>query len=972
MNKDKYRGAKYGFSGKIQVSESKNPRGLYIHQKEAIKVLTQESKKDIFKSLLVIPTGGGKTFTSVYWVLKEIINKNKKVLWLAHRHELLNQTLETAVKSSYKDVLPNRDEFSYRIISGSLAHDNPVNIDKDDDFIIASKDSLNYNPEYLKTWLDNNKDNICLVIDEAHHATAKTYRNIIKMVENSCNNNLNIIGLTATPMRTSEKEKGLLGKIFQDGICYSVDLKTLINNKILSKPVIRDLKTDFKMKRELNRSELNALTKFKNLPDSVAKDIAINKERNNFIVNNYIENKAEYGKCLVFAVNIDHAIALNALFKSKGVKSDFVVSSIKDGSTGATISNEENEKKIEYFRNNKLDVLINVNILTEGTDIPDVQTVFLTRPTTSSILMNQMIGRGLRGKKAGGTEKAYIVSFIDDWQYRINWINPKNLLSFGEFVEDEINKKRELSATLVPIKMIEEFAKLMDLSIEKKMIGGSYLDLVPIGSYYFNIFDEDEYIDKNCEVLIFDHLINPYEQLIENLEYIFRMFEVKDDKVTEEILTQMYEYVLNEIFAGYDLEIGFNEEDIKDILRYYELTGENLELIAFEGREDFDISKLVDEILDKRFNRIEEAEYIKNKWEDKSLGWQIYFNRDFLLFNSEIDREMRNRFIKIPKKEPKVDSNPIDFKTLSMHQIRKLDVNLWRKLRDEVFNKFRDEDGYYESASGSYKNRNKRYFQIDHIKPISKGGLTEPNNLQLLTRWENGIKGDKLDFRFDELESEYKEEALVECYYNKDEKKAQEIIKMLLEENEECITALNVRSRIQFENEKYMGAIKTANQVLNICEDNIYALYTKANSYFRQAKYEKAIDISEKIININQEESYAYIILGDCFYELRKYNIAISYYHKALDIDSNIYWSNFRLGWIYSRNRRYNLSNQYYLKASQLDNKCADSLNNIGCNFLKVNDYEEALKYFEMALDIESNEPVYKENRKSALRELKN
>ena len=86
--------------------------------------------------------------------------------------------------------------------------------------------------------------------------------------------------------------------------------------------------------------------------------------------------------------------------------------------------NEENALKIKSFKEDKVDVLINVNILTEGTDIPNVQTVFMTRQTTSSILLNQMIGRGLRGVNAGGTEKAYIVSFIDQWKYKINWVSP--------------------------------------------------------------------------------------------------------------------------------------------------------------------------------------------------------------------------------------------------------------------------------------------------------------------------------------------------------------------------------------------------------------------------------------------------------------------------------------------------------------------------------------------------------------------
>lgn len=961
----------YNFSGEIHVSNSNISRNLYIHQKEAIKELTKQSKKDIFKSLLVIPTGGGKTFTAVYWVLKEILNNKKKVLWLAHRHELLNQTLKTACDTAYKDVLPNIDKFSYRIISGSSEHDNPVNIKKDDDFIIASKDSLNYNKEYLKIWLEHNKDNVCLIIDEAHHATAKTYRNIISIVEKSCKNNIKIIGLTATPTRSSEKEKGLLGKIFTDGICYSVDLKTLVNNGILSKPEFIDLKTEYKMDRELDNYELNALRRFQNMPDSIAKQIALNKERNNFIVNHYVDNKNKYGKCLIFAINIDHAIALNALFNNKGIKSDFVVSSIKDGQVGVNISSQENERKILDFRNDKLDVLINVNILTEGTDIPNVETVFLTRQTTSSILMNQMIGRGLRGKSAGGTENAYIVSFIDDWKYRINWISPKRLLNYGEFDETERENRRSLGNTLVPIKMIEEFAKLMDSSIEKKWVSKSYMELVPVGSYSFNIFDEENDIDKNCEVLVFDNLKSPYEQLIEDLDYIFRKFNVNEEGLDESKIESIYEYISNEIFEGYNLDLGFNEEDIRDIISYYDLTGEKLELIEFDGREEFNIAKLVDEILAKRLNRFEEAEYIKNKWDDKSLGWSIYFNNNFLLFNSEIDREMRNRFARNDHKKPEVKVDPIDYEKLSLYQIKKLNINLWRKISNAVYEKYKDEDGYYVSASGNYKSKIARYFQIDHIIPLSKGGFTKLDNLQLLTKWENAIKGDKIGFEFQKLEEDYKEESIINYVDNGEYDKALDMISVVLDNNPKSILALNMKAKIQLDNENYTSAIKIANQVLKISKDQEYALEIKAHSYYNQGKFEKAIEVYEKIININDKNEYAYECLGDCYNELRKYNIAISQYHKSLDIDKNNYDANFMLGKLYSRNRRYKESNIYYKKALEIENECHSSLNNIGYNYFKLGEYEKALEYYEKALELDPNEQIYINNKKNVLKEIK-
>ena len=86
-------------------------------------------------------------------------------------------------------------------------------------------------------------------------------------------------------------------------------------------------------------------------------------------------------------------------------------------------------QNIIISREGKVKVLVNVNILTEGVDLPQTKTVFLARPTVSTILMTQMIGRALRGEAAGGTSSAYIVSFVDNWNEHIAWVNPDSLFS---------------------------------------------------------------------------------------------------------------------------------------------------------------------------------------------------------------------------------------------------------------------------------------------------------------------------------------------------------------------------------------------------------------------------------------------------------------------------------------------------------------------------------------------------------------
>ena len=76
-----------------------------------------------------------------------------------------------------------------------------------------------------------------------------------------------------------------------------------------------------------------------------------------------------------------------------------------------------------------------------------------------------------------------------------------------------------------------------------------------------------------------------------------------------------------------------------------------------------------------------------------------------------------------------------------MSDLRDLAPEYWKQLSDTVYNKHKDENGNYISASGSYKSKNKLDFQIDHIKSMHNGGLTELDNLQLLTRSENALKG---------------------------------------------------------------------------------------------------------------------------------------------------------------------------------------------------------------------------------------
>ncbi|MGN1106109.1 MAG: DEAD/DEAH box helicase, partial [Huintestinicola sp.] len=449
----------------ITPASGKNPRQLYEHQEEAIRRIDAINKKDTFRSLLVLPTGGGKTLTAAYWLLKNAVDKEKKVLWIAHRHLLLEQAAEAFKNNAYTDDMINRTVFNYRIISGM--HDKPIHIQKNDNILIAGKDSLIHSLDKLNDWISG--EDIYLIIDEAHHAVAKSYKKIIKYVEEHARS-LKMLGLIATPFRTSEDEQGALKQIFTDDIVYKTDLETLIKKGILAKPYFDEYSTDIKFTDHLGVKAMQNIENLDLIPEEIAEEIADSSERNNLIVNKYMENREKYGPTIVFAVNQTHAIALNALFNEKGkkygIKSEYIVSAVRDSITGITISNKDNEEKINKYKNGEIQVLINVNILTEGTDLPKTHTVFLTRPTVSTVLMTQMVGRALRGEKAGGTKEAYVVSFVDNWNDKIAWVNPKTLTN-SEYKEKETSiEKRDNNIRLVAISKIEEFALMADSNVD--------------------------------------------------------------------------------------------------------------------------------------------------------------------------------------------------------------------------------------------------------------------------------------------------------------------------------------------------------------------------------------------------------------------------------------------------------------------------------------------------------------------------
>ena len=737
------------FAGSMHVADVMSGIELYPHQRDAIRAMDKAIlNTNDYAGLLVLPTGGGKTLTATYWLMNALLDRGKKIIWLAHRHELLNQARRSFEKVCYTDITKSNPSYNWRIISGQ--HDKPVHIKPNDDIIIASKTSLRRGFSYLlDNWLLANRDNVFMVIDEAHHAAASEYRDLINGVRANTNH-FKLLGLTATPFRTADDERGMLKKIFPDDIVYKINLRELINRGILSEPEFRSVSTDVNMlelfqendsEEALGRIINESFFDLESIGSETAAAIATNSKRNNAIVNEYLNNKDIYKQTLVFALNVEMAIVLNGLFNASGVRSEFVVSNVRDSATGVIISTEENAVKIQKFRDGELDVLVNVNILTEGTDLPKVQSVFLTRPTKSTILMTQMIGRALRGEKAGGTKNAYIVSFIDDWQNKIAWVNSEQLFidENVDFTKTDHETQRK-AMRLVSIAKIEEFAKIANDTVDPRLSELPFIDRIPIGIYKFSYLidnGEDEDVSKSCDILVYDSMKNAYDEF-------FAWLPTADLSDADAAAV----HVDTTLFGELDSLLGYNQQDVVDIIKYYKQTQDIPRMIYLSERKDYDVSVIAKHIIENKLSPLEKKEYVDSTWDCNNSQWAAFFGvsnqKAFRkLIDEAVDWMLYSDEYGAAVVKPITEKEKVRIQELPLYEIRRRFPALGEHLRDIVFAKYTDGEGYYFSAQSGFRSKNKLDFQIDHIKPMAHGGLTIPDNLQLLRRDENMNKSDK-------------------------------------------------------------------------------------------------------------------------------------------------------------------------------------------------------------------------------------
>nr|WP_163100592.1 DUF3427 domain-containing protein [Peribacillus alkalitolerans] len=371
------------------------------------------------KGVVIAATGTGKTYLAAFDVQAFA---PKKLLYIAHREELLDNAIET-----FNTVL-NKPELFGKITGNSKDFSNP--------YIFSTVQSL-HKDGTLERFSPDEFD--YMIIDEFHHAEAPTYKKILNYFTPNF-----LLGLTATPERMDGRN---VLALCDHNIVYEIRLRDALEAKLLA-PFhyfgVSDETVDYNL-IPLRNGLLDE--------DLLVKALNTN-ERTDFIIemiNTYGYN-GDRMIALGFCSNIEHAQYMSDEFNKRGINATYL--------TGEhSISYREEVMARLENHNDSLEIIFTVNIFNEGIDIPKVNLILFLRPTESSTIFIQQLGRGLR--KIEGKEFVTILDFIGNYQK--SFIVPLAL-------SGQINHKAfDKDSLRVAVK--HEFADLP---------GGSYVDLDPI------------------------------------------------------------------------------------------------------------------------------------------------------------------------------------------------------------------------------------------------------------------------------------------------------------------------------------------------------------------------------------------------------------------------------------------------------------------------------------------------------------
>lgn len=373
------------------------------------------SGADERRAMVQLPTGAGKTRVAVESVVRHVAAAVEPlkghVLWIAQTKELCEQAVGTWMAVWRAHGSENTDMVVSRFWDGNARE--AVTRDAGLHVVVSTPATAVRMFESEQGKDDWFRGPAIVIVDEAHGAEARTTKQMLSRFNRKRAARTPVLGLSATPYRgRDQRGTESLVEIFDGNLLtpsqFGPDDATqyLQDNGYLSQVDHHTLDGISLPKTRTQREDEDVISRIERMSEAQLDldAVARSTERNNQIIGSVL-TRGSGQRTLLFAASVRHAHALAAVFTFQGIPSAAVDAEMSPGARRAAV---------ERFKRGDLKVLTNFNVLSQGFDVPDVSAVYVCRPTFVPNRYLQMIGRGLRGPRNGGTERVDIVNVRDN------------------------------------------------------------------------------------------------------------------------------------------------------------------------------------------------------------------------------------------------------------------------------------------------------------------------------------------------------------------------------------------------------------------------------------------------------------------------------------------------------------------------------------------------------------------------------
>lgn len=381
---------------------------LRPYQEAARKAIFEEWEKGNKKTLLVLPTGTGKTIV-FSGVTADCVRNGERVLIMAHRGELLDQAADKLSKSTGLGCAVEKAEESckgswFRVVVGSVQT------------LMREKRLKQFKPDFFNT----------IIIDEAHHCISDSYQKVLQHF-----NKAKVLGVTATPDRGDMKN---LGSYFES-LAYEYTLPKAIKEGYLT-PI----------KAQTIPLKLDLTGVGQQAGDFKTSDLGTALDPYLYQIADEMQKYCLDRKTVVFLPLIKTSQKFCEILNSKG----FEAAEVNGNS-------QDRAEILEDFDNGKYNVLCNSMLLTEGWDCPSVDCIVVLRPTKIRGLYAQMVGRGTRLSPETGKDHLLLLDFL--WHTeRHELCHPASLICENEEVAQKMTENIEAAGCPIDIEEAEKQA----------------------------------------------------------------------------------------------------------------------------------------------------------------------------------------------------------------------------------------------------------------------------------------------------------------------------------------------------------------------------------------------------------------------------------------------------------------------------------------------------------------------------------